>query len=117
MHFLGFMVQIMENRGGRREGSGRKRASISNQEVAKLIRAAKRKAKETGKSVADILIECIYNERGRIRLAAVKTFYDQVVTAASEAEVRVRKANQPAIYLPESKPDPATIKLVKGANG
>lgn len=108
----------MENRGGRREGSGRKRASISNQEVAKLIRAAKKKAKETGKSIADQLIDAIYAERGRLRIAAVKVYYDQVVTAASEADVNVSKNDKPAIYLPEQKPDPANVvPMKKAGNG
>lgn len=104
-----------ENRGGKREGSGRKRLSISDQEVTLLIRSAKRKQKETGESVADQLIKAIYNEKGRIRVSAIKVFYDQVVSAVSESDVSVSKTDRPAIYLPEKKADPANVVPIKKA--
>lgn len=115
------MAATIENRGGHREGSGRKRASISNTEIAKLIRSAKKKAKETGRTIYDILIDTIYETGPRVkvkeRLGAIKIYMESVITHATESEATVTKKNEPAIYLPQARPDPANIKLVKGANG
>lgn len=113
--------RVSRNWGGKRENSGRKRVALSDQEVRQLIRAAKKKKKETGISIADQVIDLIYAPKREVkpsqRIAALKLYYDQTVTAASESDVTTTNTNQPAIYLPEVKPDPATIKLVKAGNG
>lgn len=113
--------RVSRNWGGKRENSGRKRVALSDQEVKALIRAAKKKKKETGISIADQVIALIYAPKREVkpsqRIAALKLYYDQTVTAASESDVTTTNANQPAIYLPEVKQDPATIKLVKAGNG
>lgn len=109
-----------QNWGGKREGSGRKRTALSDQQVKKLLRAARLKEKETGKSIADQLMEVIYGSKVTVkvkeRIAAIKVFYDQTVTSASESDVQVSKTLEPAIYLPKQKQDPSTIKLVKAGN-
>lgn len=106
----------IENRGGRREGSGRKRISLSDDQVRKLIKAARKKEKETGISVADQLIAIIYNRRANasIKASAIKIFYDQTVTRVSESDVNVKKNQEPSIYLPEPMPDPAKLVSIQG---
>jgi hypothetical protein len=107
-----------EGWGGKREGSGRKRSALSDAQVKKLLRAAKIKEKETGKSVADQLMAIIYGKKSEVkvkeRIAAVKVFYDQTITSASEQDVNVTKNKEPSIYLPEQMPDPAKLVSIKG---
>lgn len=104
--------------GGKRDGSGRKRAAFSDAQVVALIRAAKKKEKDTGVSVADQLMRMIYGRRTAVsnkeKLTAIKLFYDQVVTVASETESHVTTSTEPAIYLPEQMPDPAKLVAVAG---
>ena len=109
------------NWGGARGGSGRKRAGISNTEVAALLKALKAKKKETGKSIydqlADIIYGCKRDVKVKERITAIKVAMEALITNAGGKDVRVTKVDGPTIYLPESKPDPANIKLVKGQNG
>jgi hypothetical protein len=103
--------------GGSRAGSGRKRAALSDAQVKKLLRAAKKKEKETGVSVADQLMSVIYGKRDvkiKERIAAIKVFYDQTVTSASESDVSVTKQIEPSIYLPEPMADPAKLTTIQG---
>ncbi len=112
---------LQENRGGKREGSGRKRVSISDTEVKKLLREFRKKEKETGVSIWGKLAEIAYRTaRGatiKEQTTAIKLFAECVITRASESESTVMSKNEPAIYLPKSKPDPADIRLVKAGNG
>jgi hypothetical protein len=109
-----------QNWGGKREGSGRKRTGISDKEVRELLKSAKAYKKQTGESIADQLMKIIYRKKPGVKhkevIAAVKVFFDQTVTSASEADVQVSKVQEPAIYLPKQKQDPSTIKLVKAGN-
>lgn len=115
------MVIKQENRGGRREGSGRKRMSISDGEVKKLIREFRKKEKETGVSVWGKLADIAYRiPRGttvKEQTTAIKLFAECTISRVSESEATVTKKSGPAIYLPNKKPDPAEIKLVKAGNG
>jgi hypothetical protein len=97
--------------------------SISDGEVKKLLREFRKKEKETGVSPWGKLAEIAYRDgtakRATIKeqTVAIKLFAECVITRASESETTVTQKEKPAIYLPASKPDPASIKLVKGANG
>jgi hypothetical protein len=111
-----------ENRGGHREGSGRKRVSISDTEVKKLLREFRKKEKETGVSIwgklADIAHGTTKGTTIKEQTTAIKLFAECVITRASESESTVKSESEPAIYLPEKKADPAEIKLVnKAGNG
>ncbi len=107
-----------ENRGGHREGSGRKRISISDVEVKKLLRENRKLEKETGDSVWGILAKVI---QGKIRstvkerLTAIKLYAECTITKAVQSESVVSKANEPAIYLPKPKVDPANVVPMKQA--
>lgn len=107
-----------EGWGGKRERSGRKRSALSDAQVTSLLRAAKKKEKETGISIADQLISLIYGSKRDVkvkeRISAIKVFYDQTITTASESDVQVTKNNEPSIYLPEQRPDPAKLVAVVG---
>ncbi|MHB8123157.1 MAG: hypothetical protein ACYDG4_13485 [Desulfuromonadaceae bacterium] len=115
------MAQTVENRGGERAGSGRKRMSISDGEVKKLLREFRKKEKETGISPWGKLAEIAYRDgtakRATIKeqTVAIKLFAECVITRASESETTVTKNDKPAIYLPEQRTDPANVVPIKKA--
>ena len=108
-----------ENRGGRRPGAGRPKGSretLSVRQLKEFEQAAKKKAKETGKSLQDIVLSIAYDEKAakRDQLAAAKLFWDKSIIPASEGgEADV--ANGPAVYLPEHRPQLEAIKGGKDA--
>lgn len=118
--------------GGKRGGSGRKpRYMLTEYQVGKMLRTAKKRAKDEGKSIDDILLDIIYNfhavevenKKGQIeimldvptrdRLAAVKVFKDFTMTKHTEKDINVRDYRAP-VRLPERRPDPAKLIPIDG---
>jgi hypothetical protein len=95
-------------RGGARKGAGGpKKTRIYSDAVKKdFLRAAKKKAKETGKTLGDIVMEIAYGQyhQDSVRIAAVKCFNDVMVVKES---VRVVEALPGVIELPKMADDPA----------
>lgn len=108
-----------ENRGGKRAGSGRKPIhKLSDAEVKRLVRSARRKAKETGQHISDILIDLAYQDGDkRTALSAIAAYYNNVIIKTSEKDVNFNKTDGPAIGLPPKKQDPALKVLDGGKNG
>lgn len=103
----------VETRGGTRANAGRPRIEISDYEVKKLLKAARKKEKETGKSVYDILMDMIYSGREKERGPGLRMFLDTVISRSKQQDVKVTTTNAPAVYLPEQRPDPAKLEVVK----
>jgi hypothetical protein len=98
--------------GGYRPGSGRKPTYMTTEyQVKKALQKARKKAKETGKTLDDILLEIAYADgvkaNVRDQLAAIRLFKDLTQTKTSEQNINVKQTNGPVIRLPEAKPDPA----------
>jgi uridine kinase len=78
--------------------------------INRVIRTFKKKQKETGKAVDDILAEFIYGEidslKASERIAAMRIYYDLVIPKQTETSVTV---NKPTTRLPEMKEDPAKV--------
>lgn len=95
------------NLGGKREGSGRPKATrIFSDEVKRdFLRAAKKKAKETGKTLGDIVMEIAYGQyhQDAVRIAAVKCFNEVVVIRES---VKVVETLPGVVELPSRVEDP-----------
>lgn len=93
----------MERRGGSRKGSGRKPITLSDKEKASLIKAARKIAKETGQTVADILLALIYDTKyKKYQVAALKVYFDAIIAKDRHEKVDVDiKDNRVAVYLPE----------------
>jgi hypothetical protein len=95
-------------RGGARKGAGGpKQTRIYSDAVKKdFLRAAKRKTKETGKTLGDIVMEIAYGQyhQDSVRIAAVKCFNDVMVVKES---VRVTEVLPGVIELPPMGADPA----------
>ncbi|MBM4340329.1 MAG: hypothetical protein FJ110_12385 [Deltaproteobacteria bacterium] len=100
-------------KGGARPGAGRKSYNLSEKEKRSLLSAARRKQRETGKRIADILLEMIYDPQPdpkakQIKLTAIRVYYD--VITVKEGFKTVEKHNYaPAIGLPPIKERPKEI--------
>ena len=97
-------------KGGARPGAGRKSYNLSEKEKRKLLSAARKMQKETGRAIADILLEMIYStgkdaKTEQIKLAAIKLYYD--VTTVKEGFKTVEKHDYgPTIGLPPMRERP-----------
>jgi hypothetical protein len=105
----------IENRGGAREGAGRKPETLSVRQVQAMLDRAADHAKKNGKTIDDVLLEIAYSteEKTADRLAAVKIFKTHTMAKLNEGgETDV--ALGPAFFLPEQRPDPAKIHVLPG---
>jgi site-specific recombinase XerD len=107
-----------ENRGGRRPGAGRKpKYMLSETQIKNMLRAARKKAKETGKTIDDILLDIIYTDGKKIserdQLAAIKLFKDFTITKSSEKTVTHNVNQGPAVGLPPIREDEG-LKVISG---
>lgn len=96
-----------DGRGGARPGAGRKpgsRDTMSVRQLQEFASAARKKAKETGKTLQDIVLAIAYDEDAprKDRLAAAKLYWDKSVIVASEGGEADHAG--PAVYLPEQRP-------------
>lgn len=117
-----------ENRGGHREGSGRKSVyAISDVEAKKMLKEARARAKnEGGKSLNSILLDIAYAkiegpDGGKVkvdvrdRLAAIKVYKEFTMGRHTENRTTIED-KRPIIGLPEMKPDPARVAYPKEGN-
>jgi hypothetical protein len=126
-----------ENRGGARPGAGRKPIyTVSEREVKRLVKAARKKAKESGQDIAEILMGLAYQvDDKRTALGAIRIYLEHTTVNTVEKddsqprryiggplilsqtamalyrelsdEERDRIFPGPRIVLPELRPDPA----------
>jgi hypothetical protein len=97
-------------KGGARPGAGRKSYTLSEKEKKKLLSSARRIERETGKAIADILLEMIHStgtdaKTQQIRLAAIRLFYD-VITVKEGFKTVEKHDLGPTIGLPPIKERP-----------
>jgi hypothetical protein len=111
----------VENRGGYRPGSGRKPDKPSSYEdITRMKRAAKKRAKLEGKTLDDIVLDIAYaNVNGigckvevRDRLLAVRLYKEFSQPKISEQNVNVKKTEGPTVYLPAL--DKENAKVIEG---
>lgn len=95
-------------RGGARKGAGApKKTKLYSDAVKKdFLRAAKRKAKETGRTLGDVVMEIAYDDgiQDAVRIAAIKCFNDVIVVRES---VKMVETLPGVIELPPMAADPA----------
>jgi hypothetical protein len=87
---------MSDNRGGARPGAGRKPIyEISESELKQLVKAAKKKAKETGKNLADVLIDLAYQiDDKRTALQALRVYFERVIIKSTERDITITPDNQ-----------------------
>lgn len=108
-------VQKVERRGGYRPNAGRKpskQTSLSAYQVAKLLRKARRYAKQYGKDHHDVLFEILHSpqESTRDRLTAIRHLDEMLVPKIQEGG-EADKNLGPAVFLPSQRP---VLKAVEG---
>jgi hypothetical protein len=101
-------------RGGSRPGAGRPKRIKNFSEVVKkdFLKAAKEKAKETGRTLGQVVVGLIYDEniQDSVRIAALKAWVEVVVVKESKQTVEEHRFTGPAICLPPMLPRPDRIK-------
>jgi DNA polymerase III delta prime subunit len=122
--------------GGKRlNQTGRPRVfSATEVQVRKMLREAKKIAKEEGKTIDRLLLEMIYdkeyvvlkNRHGekvalprvdeKTRVTAIKVFKEFTMQRQTEQNVKIEDNRGPGIMLPEMMPDPAKEKFPKEGN-
>jgi hypothetical protein len=92
-------------RGGARPGSGRKTYNISEKEKKKLLSRARKMEKETGRGIADILLDFIYqaHKYPQLKLTAIKLYYDIMTVSSAHKTIEEHKYEHGIIILPEIK--------------
>ena len=102
--------------GGARPGAGRKVVPLSQSQLRKLLRRAKKDAKEHGGRYHDVLFWIIRNPGARDadRIAAIKHLDDLLIPKISEGG-EADKALGPAVYLPEHRPVLSLVDSGKSA--
>ncbi len=94
------MTLMKENRGGVRPGQGRKPIELSDREKKQLIKAARAKERETGRTVWDILIQLIYEGLSeKTQLTAIRIYQDAVIS--KQQHTTVEKRQYGLVILPE----------------
>jgi hypothetical protein len=92
-------------RGGPRPGSGRKSYNISEREKKKLLSEARKRQRQTGRSIADILLDFIYvaHKHPQLKLTAIKLYYDIMTVREGHRTIEEHKYDNRVVILPEIK--------------
>ena len=93
-------------------GSGPKSATLSAASIRKMILTAEEWAEKEGRHIDDVLIGFIYDEKlpARDRIACIKIVKDYTMAKLESGDGNDRFL-APAVYLPEERPDPASITV------
>jgi len=99
--------------GGARAGAGKKKPTLSQSQVRKMIEHQDEYELKYGKSVYQLILDFIYDEDLGIRerISASKIWLDKISVPITESGETNREVDGPAVYLPQQRPDP--VKLVK----
>jgi hypothetical protein len=111
-----------ENRGGARVGAGRKKQTLTTQQVEQLLKTQKKWEKLKGETVNDILMSLIYgtdldNEKvdvtPPVRIKAIQCLKEHT-SAKLRENSESDKALGPGIFLPEQQQDPSLTVIDGG---
>ena len=97
-----------ENRGGKREGSGRKAVfELGNQERSDIIKKVKEQAKKNGTNFGSELGKLMFapNAEKRLKMQAMQLYVRDVLPKTSERDINVTEITKPQIFVPEKYPD------------
>jgi hypothetical protein len=113
------MTIIQENRGGRRDGSGRKSNKKPDYDLKfkrAILRAARKLARKYGKPIEEAVLELVYlpETQDAVKAAIWKTYVEMFIVKKSEKDVHVNdRIYGPVIGLPPANQDPA-LEIVMG---
>ena len=102
------MTKKTENRGGKREGAGRKPifefGEAQRREIIEDVAAVAKKNKTSfGKTLGNMM----FGPKGesRTRLQSMKLFATDILPKVSERDVTITKVKLPQVFIPEQLPD------------
>ena len=98
-----------ETRGGARNKAGRKSQVYSDYLKKQIVEALKRKAKDTGVTLGDVMVDIAYSDErslGNLRPPVLKIICDSLLVKATESEVTHNVNQGPTIGLPPVIPVP-----------
>lgn len=120
------MTTKVSKRGGARPGSGSKKGTkykkrtvktASDKTIARWEAAARKLKKETGKTVEDIALGMLLDDKqqGSVKASILKTYCEALIVKRTESrsEATVTTQQGPAIGLPPMKQDPG-LRVVGG---
>jgi hypothetical protein len=113
------MTIRQENRGGRRDGSGRKPKKKPNYDLKfkrAILRAARKLVRKHGKPIEEAVLELVYlpETQDAVKVAIWKTYLEMFMVKKSEKDVIVKDETiGPRIGLPPMREDSA-LKIVEG---
>jgi hypothetical protein len=98
--------------GGKRAGAGGK-PHISEREFKGLLGAVKKQAKEKGMTWQEWFAKQMLGPDKDRSARFTKMFMDQLKVRVTESNVNVTHSSGPSVYLPQEKPDPAKLVVMK----
>lgn len=110
------MGEKVENRGGAREGAGRKPLlDLSSEQRKTIIADVESVAAENGTTFGRELGKMMFgmDKDDRTKLAAMKLFSGDVLAKVSEREVTITEHVKPQVYLPEKYQDGPEAPIYK----
>jgi len=88
---------------------------LTDNQIKAMLRTAKKKAKDEGKALDDILLDIAYDPKDpKVQLAAIKLFKEFTMSKHTEKDININDKTGPKIGLPEMRPDPAQLISIKG---
>lgn len=104
-------------KGGKRPGAGRPAVfGVSEVELKALFKALKKEAKERGQSWQENFAKRLFSDDWRESAAFHRMLSDQIKVNKQEKHVTEVKAEGPAIFLPQERPDPAKVVPIKAVS-
>ena len=97
-----------ENRGGKREGSGRKAMfKLGNKERSDIIAKVREQAEKNGTDLGSELGKLMFAPKAekRLKMQAMQLYVRDVLPRVAEKDVNVTKITKPQIFVPEPYPD------------
>ena len=97
-----------ENRGGKREGSGRKAIfKLGNKERSDVIKKVREQAKKNDTCLGTELGKMMFAPRAekRLKMQAMQLYVRDVLPKVAERDVNVTEITKPQVFIPEPYPD------------
>lgn len=110
------MAVKRDNRGGKREGSGRKKHLPSARRINAMWRAAKKRSREGGRGLpTDLLLDVIYDYGTKIsdRLKATEIWLKYAMVEV-EGDKKAAATSPPVLEIPARREDPALRVVSSG---
>lgn len=109
----------MENRGGKRKGSGRKPKQPPDYDLKfkkKILSAANKLAKKYDKPLEEAVLELVYdaNTQDAVKAAIWKTFVEMFTVKKTERKEEINVKQGPRIGLPPIRRQDPALEVVKG---